>query len=65
MSKTKVKALEWARYIGEGYILGVPARDLSPDEYEKYKRTIALAAGTRIYEVVTVEEEPEEAKDAR
>lgn len=42
------------KYIGNGsYIVGVPARDLTPEEYEAGKKLIE-ACPTKLYEVPEV-----------
>lgn len=49
MAETKRRAP--VRYIGDGaYLYGVPARDLTPEEYEEYKEVIlASPDAERLY----------------
>lgn len=44
---------EGVEYIGDGsYLPGVPARDLTPDEWKKHKKTIlACPTCTELYEI--------------
>jgi len=43
----------WARYLGRGYVPGIPARDLTADEVVEYGEEGLRRSG--IYEIVTAE----------
>lgn len=58
-----------AKYVGEGdYIVGIPARNLTAEEWKQYKKEIAAnekAMGRPLYEPIekTVTEEKEKKSD--
>ena len=45
-----MKKAIYAIYLGGGYLPGIPARDLTKEEYEQHKATIE-ACPTLLYEV--------------
>ena len=55
-----------AKYLGGGHIHGVPARDLTAEEYEQHKATIdqqEQATGQKFYEPVVDKPQRTAAKD--
>ena len=50
------------KYLGGAYIDGVPARDLTPTEYEKFKAIIE-ACTVELYEVPEVKPSPKAKKE--
>ena len=51
------------KYLGGAYIDGVPARDLTPTEYEKFKAIIE-ACTVELYEVPEVKPSPKAKKES-
>lgn len=51
MTRNKIRKV-YARYVGDGrYIHGVPARNLTKEEYEKHRAAIERTVGPGLYEV--------------